>query len=80
MGFQRKRQKNFQKRLRGQPVLTFDKRQIWGVSCQVCEWTLIELRFNIIDNALCLFFMVLIWVIFKSAWYHVRLKNNRYSD
>ena len=40
-----------------QPVLTFDKRQIWIARYQVFEWTLIELFFNIIKNALCLFFI-----------------------
>ena len=33
MGFQQKRQKNFQNHLYGQPVLTFDKRQICRASC-----------------------------------------------
>ena len=42
----------------GQAVLTFDKRQICSAICvTVFEWTLIELRFNIIKNLLCLFFI-----------------------
>ena len=42
----------------GQAVLTFDKRQICSASCvTVFEWALIELRFNIIKNLLCLFFI-----------------------
>ena len=40
-----------------QPVLTFDKRQIWTARYQVFEWTLTELFFNIIKNVLCLFFI-----------------------
>ena len=47
---QRNRSKNFQNRLYGQPVLTFDKRQI-------CEEILKELRFNVIKNLLSLFFI-----------------------
>ena len=43
-------QKNFQNHLHGQPVLTFDKRQI-------CEEILKELRFNVIKNLLSLFFI-----------------------
>ena len=42
--------KNFQNHLYGQPVLTFDKRQI-------CEEILKELRFNVINNLLSLFFI-----------------------
>ena len=42
--------KNFQNHLYGQPVLIFDKRQIW-------KEILKELRFNIIKNLLCLFFI-----------------------
>ena len=34
----------------GQPLLFFDKRQICSASCQVFEWTLTELPFNIIKN------------------------------
>ena len=45
---QRNRSKNFQNHLYGQPVLTFDKRQI-------CEEILKELRFNVIKNLLSLF-------------------------
>ena len=42
----------------GQAVLTFDKRQICSAICvTVFEWTLVELRFNIIKNLLCLFFI-----------------------
>ena len=47
---QRNRSKNFQNHLYGQPVLTFDKRQI-------CEEILKELRFNVIKNLLSLFFI-----------------------
>ena len=39
----------------GQPVLTFDKGQTCNASYQVVEWTLIELRFNIIKILSCLF-------------------------
>ena len=42
---QRNRSKNFQNHLYGQPVLTFDKRQI-------CGEILKELRFNVIKNFL----------------------------
>ena len=42
--------KNFQNHLYGQPILTFDKRQI-------CEEILKELRFNVIKNLLSLFFI-----------------------
>ena len=48
--FYRNRSKNFQNHLYGQPVLTFDKRQI-------CEEILKELRFNVIKNLLSLFFI-----------------------
>ena len=41
----RNRSKNFQNHLYGQQLLTFDKRQI-------CEETLIELRFSVIKNLL----------------------------
>ena len=39
--------------------------------CRVFEWTLIELRSNIIKNLLCLFFIEWFYrcVIFKSVWY-----------
>ena len=47
---QRNRSKNFQNHLYGQPVLTFDERQI-------CEEILKELRFNVIKNLLSLFFI-----------------------
>ena len=47
---QRNRSKNVQNHLYGQPVLTFDKRQI-------CEEILKELRFNVIKNLLSLFFL-----------------------
>ena len=43
-------QKDFQNHLYGQPVLTFDKRQI-------CEEILKELRFNVMKNLLSLFFI-----------------------
>ena len=43
-------QKDFQNHLYGQPVLTFDKRQI-------CEEILEELRFNVMKNLLSLFFI-----------------------
>ena len=46
---------NFQNHLYGQPILTFDQRQIRSESW-VFEWTLIELCINIIKN-LCLFFI-----------------------
>ena len=42
--------KNVQNHLYGQPVLTFDKRQI-------CKEILKELRFNVIKNVLSLFFI-----------------------
>ena len=42
--------KNFQNHLYGQPVLTFDKRQM-------CEEISKELRFNVIKNLLSLFFI-----------------------
>ena len=49
----------------GQAVLTFDKRQICSAICvTVFEWTLIELRFNIIKNLLCLFF---IWWFYNDV-------------
>ena len=35
--------KNVQNHLHGQPVLTFNKRQICSASCEMFEWTLIEL-------------------------------------
>ena len=41
----------------GQALLFFDKCQICSACCQVFEWKLIELRFNIIKNLLCLFFI-----------------------
>ena len=47
---QRNRSKNVQNQLYGQPVLTFDKRQI-------CEEILKELGFNVIKNLLSLFFI-----------------------
>ena len=47
---QRSRSKNVQNQIYGQPVLTFDKRQI-------CEEILEELRFNVIKNLLSLFFL-----------------------
>ena len=43
-------QKNVQNHLYGQPVLTFDKRQI-------CQEILKESRFNVIKNLLSLFFI-----------------------
>ena len=43
-------QQNFQNHLYGQPVLTFDKRQI-------CKEILKELRFHMITDLLCLFFI-----------------------
>ena len=43
-------QKNFQNHLYGQPVLTFDKRQI-------CEEILKELGFNVIKNLLSACFL-----------------------
>ena len=47
--------------LHGQPVLTFDKPQICSASfCTVFEWILVELRFNIIKNLLCLFFYLMV--------------------
>ena len=50
----------------GQPVLTFAK-----LAVVVFEWTLTELRFNIIKKFLRLFFIY--WfcrcLIFKSVWY-----------
>ena len=48
--FSRQIAKNFQNHRYGQPVLTFDKRQI-------CEEILKELRFNVIKNLLSLFFI-----------------------
>ena len=55
--------KKFQSHLYGQLVLTF--------AVRVFEWTLIELRFYIIKNLLCLFFIQWFYqcVIFKSVWY-----------
>ena len=49
-GLLRNRSKNFQNHLYGQPVLTFDNRQI-------CDEILKELRFNVIKNLLSLFFI-----------------------
>ena len=46
----RNRSKNVQNHPYGQPVLTFDKRQI-------CEEILKELRFNVIKNLLSLIFI-----------------------
>ena len=46
----RNHSKNFQNHPYGQPVLTFEKRQI-------CEEILKELRFNVIKNLLSLFFI-----------------------
>ena len=60
VGFLRNRSKNFQNHpVYGQPVLTFDKRQICRSASggRVFEWKLTELRFNIIKNLLCLFFV-----------------------
>ena len=48
----------FPKHLYGQPVLTFDKRQICSARSNVC--TLIEFRFNIMKNLLCLFFYLMV--------------------
>ena len=47
---ERNRSKNVQNQVYGQPVLTFDKRQI-------CEEILKELRFNVIKSLLSLFFI-----------------------
>ena len=45
----------------GQPVLTFDECQICSASCdKVFEWTLTELRFNIINNFLCLLIYLMV--------------------
>ena len=55
--------KKFPNHLYGQLVLTFGKRQICSASCgQLFEWTLTELRFNVIKNLLCLFFCYLMVV------------------
>ena len=54
LGFYRNHSKNFQNHPYGQPVLIF------SASCQcdrVFEWTLMEIRFNIITNLLSLFFV-----------------------
>ena len=59
VAFLRNRSKNFQNHpVYGQPVLTFDKRQICSSArgSRVFEWTSKELRFNI-ENSLCLFFI-----------------------
>ena len=48
---QRNRSKKFQNHLYGQPVLTFERRQI-------CEEILKELRFNVIKNLWSLFFII----------------------
>ena len=42
--------KTFQNHPYGQPVLTFDKRQICRASWQAFEWTVIELRFLLCVN------------------------------
>ena len=39
----------------GQPLFFFDKPQICSASCQVFEWTLIELHVNIKKNLLFFF-------------------------
>ena len=60
VGFLRNRLKTFQNHpVYGQPVLTFDKGQICRSASggRVFEWKLTELRFNIINNLLCLFFI-----------------------
>ena len=41
----------------GQALLFFDECQICSACCQVFEWKLIELRFNLMKNLLCLFFI-----------------------
>ena len=49
--------KNFQNHLYGQPVLTLDKPQSCSASCQMFAHSRTELRFNIIKNLWCLFFI-----------------------
>ena len=50
----------------GQPLLTFAERAVVRF-----EWTLTEIRFNMINNLLWLFFIYCFYpcVIFKSVWY-----------
>ena len=47
---------------------SLDKRQIFSASsCRVFEWTLIALRFNMINNLSCLFIFFLFMVV-ESLW------------
>ena len=58
--------------LYSQPFLLFVKHQICSASCEVFEWTLVELLLDIMKNLLYLFFLMdlfILCVIFKSVWY-----------
>ena len=61
---------NFKIHLYGQPVLTFDKRQICSASCCLFEWTVNRVTLQYKKEFIMFnFFMVLLCVIIKRVWY-----------